>query len=333
MISDNFWTGKRVGITGHTGLIGGYLCAELVKQGASVKGMDLNASGTRMHHGVAVPWMKESVLDAWKVQDFCDDKDVIFHLAANSGVTASRNNGYSAFELNFMGTLNVLEACRFHDAGIHVVVASSNHVYGNGGKASTPEYASLNQLDTYSASKICADYLARSYAHNYGLKVSVMRNTNCFGPFDPHNDHIINATILSLMKDEAPIIKSDGNRVKSYMHVADTAKAYAMVGAAMQGGVWNLADERISVKALVEKIMTLFHRIVPADAVTDEFSPMPIMMGEPDDQTDEWLDSTKIRSLLGWKPAYTLDEALLDTIRWFRDSQSVWQVESALEKR
>jgi nucleoside-diphosphate-sugar epimerase len=154
--------------------------------------------------------------------------DIIIHLAAQSGVEAARSNARAAWELNVIGTLNVLEAARIRTTP--VILASSNHVYGHQDSDDmTGESAPLNQLDTYSATKIAADVMGRSYWHNYGLPVTVVRNTNCYGPDSPHLGHLIEGTIIAALNDEQLQMRTDGQTSKAYLHVDDVARAYMLV--------------------------------------------------------------------------------------------------------
>ena len=143
-------------VTGGSGLIGSFLLPAIKVNGDDWRTFDIQDN--------------YNVMDMSHIGDTlrADRPDVVGHLAAQSGVEASRSSGYDSFRLNVLGTVNVLEACLFHGVK-NVVVASSNHVYGAQTVWPVPEDAPLNQLDTYSVSKTCADYITRAYAHNYGM--------------------------------------------------------------------------------------------------------------------------------------------------------------------
>jgi CDP-glucose 4,6-dehydratase len=316
----SFWKGKKVLVTGATGLIGGWLCKLLLEQGASVEGYDTEPLGTlRWHnldgkftvHDASILSGTEMVpLAMWEVMK---GKDAVFHLAANSGVDSCTDNGYSAFRVNILGTMNVLEACRQTQGIKSVLVASSNHIYGEQLVRPTPETAPLNQLDTYSASKTCADYLGRAYAHNYGVPTVIARNTNCYGPCDPHVDHIIPSTILSLLRDERPVIRTDGQNRKSYIHVKDVARAYLMMSkwvaeGGEHGKPFNASGPAYSVRVLVD-------HIIRAYGTRTE----PLVKNAAYGLQHEDLDSSELERCTGWKPVVPLGEGLTETIRWFRE--------------
>jgi len=295
------WTEVKVAVTGGNGLIGQPMVETLEREGAEVLNIDLP---------------KYDILILPDLFDVLKGQDVCIHLAANSNVEESRKAGRRAFEVNVRGTWNVLEAC-LHNNVKSVVVASSNHVYGKQESFPVPETAPLNQLDTYSATKVCADVVARSYAHNYGLPVAVMRNTNCYGPRDVHTSHIVPGTITSILNGEAPVIRSEGVVKKGYLYVDDVVDAYLLVAELMLkkeiliGEVFNVGATPVSAQYVVDVIQTLM------DDKTDK-----VVRGEPNDQHDEGMDSSKI-ARLGWKPKYSMEEGLQRTIEWFREQRLV----------
>jgi CDP-glucose 4,6-dehydratase len=300
----SFWDGKRVTVTGGFGLMGTPMCRRLIELGANIHVYDIATGG--------------DVLNLRQISEELQERrpDVCIHLAAVSGVEESRANPVSSLEVNVAGTWNVLQGCLDANVG-SVVVAASNHVYGEQTTYPVPETAQMNQLDLYSVSKICADYLARCYAHNYGLPVASIRNTNCYGPDDPHESHIIPGTIQTVLGGKIPIILGDGKTSKSYLYVDDVVEAYLTVAEALHSGTintgesFNVSCPPISVADLVERILGLMK--VPNDY---------LIKGEANDQVNERLDSSKIEAL-GWTPKYSLDAGLTNTIRWFRETAAV----------
>jgi CDP-glucose 4,6-dehydratase len=307
-------------ITGYAGLIGAPLTRQLIDKGWKVYGLDMSNTGTLEHYGLIgqvtlqqLVGMVGSVLDLPTILHAVRDADIIIHLAAQSGVWQSREEGYKAWELNFMGTLNALESARIKDKPI--IIASSNHVYGNASFYPTPESGIPNRFDPYSASKIAGDIAARSYAETYGVQVVSIRNTNCFGPADPHTDHIIPGTILSVLRGEAPVIRSSGRTSKNYLHVDDVASAYALAAEAMLAGkmkspaVYNVSDN--AKPSTVVDLVTAIIRLMGSDLT-------PVIAGadQPDD-VNEQLDSSMFRALTGWK-SRPLEDALYQVIESFK---------------
>lgn len=317
----NFWEGKRVLVTGSEGLIGKPMVRKLYEEGAEVTRFDAEFGLDICDYGEML----------WRIEDPLPD--ICIHLAAISGVEDSRTAGARAYEVNVMGTVNVLEACR--EAGVKAVVtASSNHVYGGPHPVTYPdgrvdEHAQFKQMDTYSVTKICADYITRSYFHNYGLPTVAVRNTNCYGPEDPHMDHLIPGTIQSILEGKRPVIKSDGLTKKSYLYVDDVVDAYLLVAetlykhprpewdpSCLSGCGVNVADIPISTLCIVD---TIGHLMVPGiGAPGPHLNWTPEILGEPNDQHDECLNSTLIRRM-GWTPKYNLHQGLEKTIAGFKE--------------
>ena len=285
-----FWEGLNTVVTGHAGLIGQSLTKELVQLGADVTGFDLKKHDNIMNYSAVL----KAVTGA----------DSVFHLAAQSMVDTARSDPYEAWRVNVMGTLNVIEACR--EAKVKsIAVATSNHVYGvNRGRVA--EDANLNDLDTYSATKIAVDYMSRSYSHVYGTPIVVIRNTNCFAAHDPHQRHIVPYSIGCFLEGVQPTLTSDGTTKKSYLHSEDVAGAYLaasqyVIEHPRSHHVFNVSDEPISTIDLVRTIAEVMQ--VKADPV----------IGLTHVGHDEELDSTLIRKVVGWKPKYTLRQAIAVT--------------------
>jgi CDP-glucose 4,6-dehydratase len=298
----SFWEQKRVVVTGGNGLIGTPMIRTLRNDGAEVLNMDLP---------------QYDVTSYAECYSALENQDVCIHLAAMSHVEDSRAAPLNTYEVNVRGVWNILEAARHRGIGA-VIIPSSNHVYGPQKEFPVTEESQLNQLDTYSAAKICADYIARSYAHNYRVPVGVIRNTNCFGPEDPHISHIVPSVILSLVEGQIPTLQSGGTIKKGYLYVVDVVNAMLLVaqrlmeGDVEPGEVFNVGAAPISAFELAQLIMNMMGKP----------NQDPIVLGRPNDQPNEDMDSSKIRAL-GWEPQWSLTEGLEKTIGWFRSHTRV----------
>jgi CDP-glucose 4,6-dehydratase len=298
----SFWEQKKVVITGGGGLIGTPMVRHLVGLGAEVLNMDLPQYDVTSY---------QECLRALDGQDIC------IHLAAVSHVEDSRANPLNTYEVNVRGTWNILEAARIENLPA-VIIPSSNHVYGPQSDYPVKEDAQLNQLDTYSAGKICTDYIARSYAHNYHLPVGIIRSTNCFGPNDPHHSHIVPSVILAMLEDKMPTLHSTGTTKKGYLYVDDVVSAMLLVAQGLAtndvkpGEVFNVGAVPISSLALAQMIMNIMGKP----------NQDPIVLGMGNDQANEEMDSSKIKAL-GWEPKWSLLYGLESTVKWFRENARV----------
>lgn len=285
----------------------------LLDEGAEVTGYDLETEGVLKTAGLVgeFPVQPGDIMDLNAMKQAVSGHKVVIHLAAYSGVEHARKLGYEAWRVNAFGTLNVLEACHSTKGLESVLVSTTNHLYGNAPSLPTAENAPLLQLDTYSAAKLAADVMTRSYAHNYGLPATVIRNTNCYGPNDPHSDHIVPGTILSVLGNECPVIRGTGDTYKSYLYVDDVSEAYmAITQWAMEsqnkGEAFNVSTAPITVRDLVDSILHVM-----------DSGLKPFVVGKVTDGANEQLDCTKISQLTSWKPRHTLEEGLMRTVQGF----------------
>lgn len=242
--------------------------------------------------------------------------DTVFHLGAQTIVGTAARSPLSTFESNVRGTWNLLEACRICPKLIQrVIVASSDKAYGCHDTLPYTEDTPLNGTFPYDASKSCADLITFSYWHTYRLPVAVTRCGNLFGGGDLNFNRLIPGTIRSALLDEAPIIRSDGTFVRDYFYVLDAVEAYLQLAERLPaepfvGKAFNFGTETpVSVVELVARILKLMDR-------TDLD---PVILNQASNEIPrQYLDCTRARGLLGWKPTYEVDEALNATIDWYR---------------
>jgi CDP-glucose 4,6-dehydratase len=287
-------------ITGGSGLIGQFLIPKIEANGDEWVNFDRSISD------------RNDIMSLSDIRTrlFVEQPDVVIHLAAQSGVEPARQGSGKSLNLNIMGTVNVLEACKTLSIK-NVVVASSNHVYGNQKEWPVKEDALLNQRDLYSVSKICADVITQAYAHNYDMNTVAVRLTNAYGPGDMHDDHIIPGTIQSLLRGESPVIRSDGQIRKSYLYGTDCADAFITIAEnceVLRGQSVNVVGcKPISSMKLVETMIEM------ADVDV-----RPTILGEATDQNHEDMDSSKMTAL-GWEPKIDIYEGLEKTYTWFAE--------------
>ena len=319
-MSDAFWSGRSVLITGVQGFIGAWLARDLAERGAQVVGYDRAERGALdLHPGLheRVTLTLGELTDQPTLEAALRDHRVrtAYHLAAQSNISVARGSPVPAFESNIRGSWTFLDACRSYGALETIAVASSNTVYGRQERAPFAEDLPLNANNPYAASKACTDILARCYAASYGLPLAVARATNTYGGADPNLNRIVPGTILTLLDGGAPEIKSDGSPRKGYLYVKDTVAAYRLLGewaadSAVRGRAFNFhPDEPTSVLDLVQTIIR----------VSGRPEVQPRVSGAPGTYEFEHLSSACARDLLGWEPAYSLEQGLRETFAWYRD--------------
>ena len=320
-MSEAFWTGRRVLVTGANGFIGAWLVSALLDLGARPVGFDLASDGALSLHPRAsdrVPLVLGETTDDDTFSRALREHEIeiVYHLAANSNLGWARSHPVPVFQANIEGAWTVLEACRNYGKLIGLVVASSNTVYGEQTtEAPFTESFPFNPTNPYAASKACTDVLARCYAGQFEMPVAVVRATNTFGGADPNLKRIVPDTCLKLLRGERPVILSDGSPRKGYLYIRDTVAAYLLVGEragqdGIRGEAFNFHPPTpISVLELVRAIVK----------VSGHLELEPEVLGAPGKYEFEYLSAAKAMKMLGWREDYTLEQALSETYAWYRE--------------
>jgi CDP-glucose 4,6-dehydratase len=241
----------------------------------------------------------------------------VVHLGAQTIVGTANRSPFGTWEANVRGTYTLLEACRTLGTVQRVVVASSDKAYGSHEELPYREDFPLQPVHPYDVSKACADLLARSYAHTYGLRLAVTRLANVYGPGDLNWSRIVPDTARALARGERPVLRSDGTPERDYLYVEDAVDAYVAVLASLDrpelsGRSWNAGWGRpVSVLDLVRTLISVSGRSVEPD-IRGQGAPT----GEIERQ---YLDSTAIRAELGWEPRWDLERGLRASWEWYRD--------------
>jgi CDP-glucose 4,6-dehydratase len=319
--TDGFWQDRRVFVTGCSGLVGAWTVRALLERGAHVVGLVRDhVHGSELVRGglaeridvvrgaVEHYELLERTLAEYEIQ-------TVIHLAAQTIVGIANRSPLSTFETNVKGTWCLLEAARRCGYNPHVVVASSDKAYGEQAQLPYTEDAPLQGRHPYDASKSCTDILALTYAHTYKLPVCVTRCGNFYGGGDLNWNRIVPGTIRSVLRGQRPVIRSDGTFVRDYFYVKDGAAAYLHLAECMagrpevHGHAFNFSTEiQVTALQMVQRILRLMGATLEPD-----------VRGEATNEIKhQYLSAEKARRMLAWSPRYGLDEALVETIAWYR---------------
>ncbi len=322
-VTPQFWNGRRVLVTGATGLVGGWLVKTLLGYGAYVVALvrdpDPQSEFYRSGDYCQTSIVQGRLEDYWSLERAINEHavDTVFHLAAQPIVGVAHRSPLQTFEANIRGTYHLLEACRVHQSVVRrVVVASSDKAYGTQPVLPYTEDMPLQGQYPYEASKSCADLIAQTYHRTYGLSVTIARCGNIYGGGDLNWSRLVPDTIRSCLRAVAPVIRSDGTYVRDYIYVKDVIQAYLSLAEAMDdpqvcGEAFNFSPgQAISVLELVDCIQRLMG--------CQHLSPI-IQNTAQGEILSQYLDSTKASRLLNWKPLYSLTEGLTETIAWYQD--------------
>lgn len=318
----NFWRDRNVFVTGATGLLGSWLVKYLVGRGARVVALvrdDIPDSNLLRQDVVdKITAVRGELEDYFLLQRVVAEYEIetVFHLAAQTIVSVANRSPLSTFQSNIQGTWNLLEAVRQAGTVRQVVVSSSDKAYGEKEHLPYKETDQLRGVHPYDVSKSCADLISQSYAKTYRTPVCVTRCANLYGGGDLNFSRIIPGTIRSALYGESPIIRSDGKYIRDYFYVEDAAAAFLLLAEKMEnprihGEAFNFSSGiHVDVVAVAKKILTLMGRTRLKLKILDEVK---------NEIKDQYLSIAKARSVLGWRPAYTLEDGLKRTIRWYEE--------------
>lgn len=317
-----FWRDRPTFVTGGTGLLGSWLVKRLVAAGADVICLvrahkaEHEYVHNREHNDVKVVYgdICDQTTIERALQEF--NVDTVMHVAAQAIVSIAKQNPIPTFETNIGGTWNVLEACRKSPSVKQILIASSDKAYGDQERLPYTEESPLQAQHPYEVSKAAADMLASTYAITYKLPVAITRCGNFYGGGDLNWNRIIPGTIRSVLQDESPVIRSDGEYIRDYFYVEDGAAAYMLLAEELAarreliGEAFNFSNE---IKLTVREIVQLILEKMGSELQVE-------IRNEPSNEIRrQYLSSEKARQMLQWKPLFTLDEALEKTITWYKD--------------
>lgn len=291
----DFWRGKRVFLTGHTGFKGRWLTAWLSHMGALVDGYSLPND------------VRDAYLLRKAVERFAPE--IVFHLAAQALVRPSYADPLATFAVNVQGTANLLEAVRHCGSVKATVVVTSDKCYADGPNPHV-EQDTLGGVSPYSASKSCAEIVAASYRDAYAMSIATARAGNVIGGGDWGVDRLI----PDIVRGDAVI--RNPSHVRPWQHVLDCLRGYLMLAESLHGSdvftfPWNFGpseNEDRTVRWVAE-------RVSAALGVPLRFEPQ---FKAPMETQVLRLNASKALTGLGWETSLGTEEAVDWTIEWYK---------------
>ena len=243
--------------------------------------------------------------------------DAVFHLAAQTLVGPAMSDPVATLDTNVRGTWTLLEACRRAEAPA-VVVASSDKAYGPAEELPYRENMPLAPASPYEASKAATDVIALSYRRAFGLPVAVTRFANIYGGGDLNFSRLIPEAVTAVLDGRRPVIRSDGSPERDFLYVDDAVAAYLSIedaitaGGPAAGEAFNAGGEE---PHSVGEVLTLIGELAGTGIEPDIRG-----SGNPAGEIDrQFVDSTKLREMTGWRPQIELRDGLLLTVEWYRE--------------
>ena len=306
------WSGKHALVTGGAGFIGSHVVDRLLESGARVTVIDNFSTGFRELVAARdrLRVVEGDLLQPGALADAMQGVDFVFHLAANADIKDNLREPRKCVDQNIVATQNVLEAMR--DAGVRdIAFSSTGSVYGEADVVPTPENAPFPvQTSIYATSKVAAEGLCTSYALGFDFRCWVFRFVSLLGPRYSHG-HVIDFW-HRLRRDPSKLtVLGNGKQKKSYLHVSDCVSAMFVAIDKSRDAInifnlghtdWLEVDESI---AIITRTMGVTPRIEHTGGERGWVGDSPRIL----------LDTQKIRAL-GWKPTKTIEESVIDTLRF-----------------
>jgi UDP-glucose 4-epimerase len=309
-------------VTGGSGFVGSHLCEKYVKEGHDVVCLDNFLSGNieniaNIRGNKRFKLIKGDIRDKKLMEKTCRGVDVVFHLAAQIHVDRSYLHPRLTYDINVMGTQNVLEVARAKDVE-KVIYASTSEVYGSALYAPIDELHPLNAPHPYGASKIAADRMCNAYMLTYGMDIGLMRLFNIFGPRqrDIMYGGVISIFIKRIMNDEPPIIFGSGKQTRDYTYIDDAVRAYDLTLAYKKRIIEPVnfgTGKEVTINEIANKLIRLCGK---------EGDIKPVHVKPRIGEVKRLIaDASKARRIYGWKPKVDFETGLEKFVEWYRNSK------------
>lgn len=315
---------KKILVTGADGFIGSHLTEQLVKEGAKVKALsqynsfnywgwleDINCLND-------IEVLNGDIRDPHYCKYITKDIDIVFHLAALIAIPYSYVAPSSYVDTNINGTLNIIQACLENNVQ-RVIHTSTSEVYGTAKYVPIDENHPIQPQSPYSASKIGADNMAMSFYNAFNLPLTIARPFNTYGP--RQSARAVIPTIITQIANGVKSIKlGDITPTRDFNYVEDTCKGFIQL-AKCEKAIGETVNIGSNFEISISDTLDLIKEIMQSDVefITEQQRIRP----EKSEVFRLWCDNSKIHSLTGFEPKYSIKDGLEKTIEWFRNSKNL----------
>jgi dTDP-glucose 4,6-dehydratase len=274
-----------------------------------------------------ITFVKGNICDRELMDKLVAETDLVVHFAAESHNDNSLREPWPFVETNIIGTYTILEAVRKHGKRMHHI--STDEVFGdlelddpNRFNENTP----YNPSSPYSSTKAGSDMLVRAWIRSFGVRATVSNCANNYGPYQ-HIEKFIPRQITNVLSGIKPKLYGEGLNVRDWIHVDDHNEAVHLIldkGKMGETYIVGADNDHTNNKMVIEMILELMGQ--PKDAYEH-------VNDRPGHDMRYAMDSTKLRTELGWKPRYTdnngMREGLKATIEWYKQNEAWWKADKA----
>jgi CDP-glucose 4,6-dehydratase len=326
----DFWRGRRVFLTGHTGFQGSWLSLWLAQAGAEVTGYALPPptrpalfDAARVGDDIASVIGDIRDFDALHRALALTEPELVVHMAAQPLVRRSYAEPMETWSTNVIGTAHVFEAVRKTPSVKAIVNVTTDKVYENREwERGYREDDTLGGYDPYAASKACAELVTASYRRAFfqgGARIATLRAGNVIGGGDWAEDRLVPDLVRSFAKGEATVIRNP-NAIRPWQHVLEALSGYLAVAERLLLGepgfdeAWNFGPAPESER----KVGWIADKLAELWGEGARWALDPKAAEQPHEAHFLKLDSTKAHTRLSWTPRWGIEEALAATVEWYR---------------
>lgn len=304
-------------VTGGAGFIGSHLVDAYLGAGHQVVVLDNLSTGDPAKLNPAARFVEGDVRDADLVNAlFLEERfDLVNHHAAQLDVRISVANPAFDAEQNIIGSVNIFQAAAATGVGRAIFASSGGTVYGEQQQFPADETHSTEPISPYGVSKLSVEKYLGYFAHQFGLRFSVLRYTNVYGPRQSSHGE---AGVVAIFCDRMlggmqPVINGTGQQTRDYVYVGDVARANMLATSYLERekqGIFNVcSNTEVTVNELFQTLNGIF-----GDRFTEEHGP-----AKPGEQFRSVCTYAKAQAVLGWKPEVSFEEGLRKTVEYFRE--------------
>jgi len=315
----------KILVTGGLGFIGSNFCRYAITKHSNYEIINLDKIGIGanpanlkdLENEKRYKFVKGDIRNSNLINKLIKQADAVVNIAAETHVDRSIAYPSLFIQNNTIGTFTLLEAIRKYNNQAKLVQASTDEVYGEILEGSFMEKDVLKPSNPYSASKAAADMFVMAYRKTYGLNLIITRCTNNYGLYQ-FPEKLVPKTIIRALKNLPIPIYGSGENVRDWIYVQDHCEAIELaLRKGKAGEVYNVsAGNEISNSDIVKKVLDLLDK--PESLIT-------FVEDRPGHDKRYSLDSSKIRSKLGWKPKFSFEKGLKETVDWYASNEWWWK--------
>lgn len=308
--------GKSCLVFGATGFIGWNLCRGLVAQGARIRAVAHRTLSDEQRQGPGIDWIRGSLLDRDFVSRAVAGQSLVFHLVSSSSPGSYNTNPSADLQENVAPTLQLAELSLVAGVERIVFASSGGTVYGVGRESVLTEASATNPISAYGVGKLATEKYLEIFWRHLGLKSSILRISNPYGPYQnaAKGQGLIGKIMNCALQGEAMTVWGDGSIVRDFIYIDDVVSA--LVAVTCYDGAEQVFNVGSGIGASVNDIIAAVERTTGLNVAVD-YQP-----GRAADVPMNILDTTLIRTRLGWSPRVSLEDGLRLTYQWNLARQS-----------